>query len=139
MNDLLRKVLRRLTASTVLALQVVLGLATVLLGWLLGWQVAVVGVVLMNVLTMLAVLGPWGVQPQPRPAPGAKKVQGRVDHVAESVERLDERVATKGQLTQLEKRVDALGARMLASSERTRVELLDALAAERVGPGGTSE
>lgn len=91
--------------SAVLATQIVLGLLTVVLAWLTRWEVALVGLVLMQLVTTAAVVA-QRTTGQPAPAAGRS---GRG-------------------LTELEQRVDALGARLLASTERTRVEVLDTLA-----------
>lgn len=97
-----RTILRK--SSTVLAAQAVLAVVTVLLGWFTRWELAVVGLCLMLLVVTVAVVGPWGSAAQPAAASPAKG------------------------LGDLEQRVDALGARLVASTERTRVEVLDALA-----------
>lgn len=99
-----RALLRRIPAPAVLAVQFILVLLTAVLAWTTRWEVAVVGLALMHAVTTLAVLGPWRAAP-------ATSTTGSV-----------------AGLTDLERRVDALGARLLASTERTRVEVLDALA-----------
>lgn len=125
------RVVRGLSAWWVLAVQVVLGVVTVVAAWGLGWLAAVVGVVLMHVLTVVVVLGPWGVRPAPVGVGGVSKSQ--LVRVERRVDRLGGRLASKGQVARLERRVDLLGARLVSSSERTRVEVLDALAEDRAG------
>ena len=95
-----RTALRRISAPIVVAIQMVLGLFTLVLMLILGWEAAVVGLVLMQIVTTGAAVGPWGSKGATRPTWS----------------------------TGLERRMDALSARVVASSERTRVEVLDALA-----------
>lgn len=104
-----RGVLRRVPATGVIALQLALAVLTVLAAWLTRWEVAVVGLALMQVVTVVGAVGPWGV---PEPAPAT------VDLDIE-------------ELTDLEKRVDAMSSRLTASTERLRVEMLDAIADAR--------
>ena len=98
-----RALLRR--SSTVVAAQAVLLLITVALAALVGWEAAVVGLALMQLVTTVVVVGPWGAAPRAT-AGGAASTD----------------------VAELTQRVDALGARLVASTERTRVEVLDALA-----------
>lgn len=105
----LRGVLRRIPASGVLALQLVLALLTVLAAWVAGWELAVVGLVLMLLLSTLAAVGPWGTPPPP-----PVKVDVNVQ-----------------ELSDLEKRVDAMSTRMVAGTERLRVDMLDAISDAR--------
>lgn len=91
-------------SSTILAAQALLAVVTMLLAWFTRWELTVVGLCLMLLVTTLAVVGPWG-----------------------STTQLAATAPAKG-LGDLEQRVDALGARLVASTERTRVEVLDALA-----------
>lgn len=103
------RALRRIPSRVVLAGLGLLGSLTITAAVLSWWQVAVVGVVVLQLGTALAVLGPWGTVPAPA-AP--KRPGGKVAH----------------EIRDLERRVDALGSRLIATTERTRVELLDALA-----------
>lgn len=100
--------LRRVPASAVLAGQAVLALVTALAAWLAGWQIAVVGLALMQLVSVLATVGPWGAPPPPV----------TVDVNVE-------------ELSDLERRVDAMSTRLVAGTERLRVEVLDALAEAR--------
>lgn len=104
-------VLHRIPATGVVAAQLALALLTVLTAWVTRWEVAVVGLALMHVVTVIGVVGPWGV-PKPEPV----EIDLDVD-----------------QLTDLEKRVDAMSTRLAASTERLRVEMLDAIADARSG------
>ncbi len=106
-----RGLLQRVPATGVVLAQLALALLTVLAAWTTRWEVAVVGLVLMHVVSVVGAIGPWGV---PEPAP--VKIDLDVD-----------------QLTDLEKRVDAMSTRMAASTERLRVEMLDAVADARSG------
>lgn len=127
MNALTRMALRsppQLSAPTVLVVQLLLGALTIALGWAAGWQMAVVGLVLMQVTAVLAALGPWGGRPIPPPLPPPPPAPEPPPAPAP---------ASKEQLTRLEERVDRLGARLAASTERARVEMLDALADARNG------
>ena len=103
--------LGRVPAIGIIATQLTLAVLTVLAAWLTRWEVAVVGLVLMHVVSVVGAVGPWGV-PEPAPA--------KVDLDIE-------------ELTDLEKRVDAMSSRLTASTERLRVEMLDAIAAARDG------
>lgn len=134
----LRRTLRRTRASTVLAVQLVLALLTVGAAWQMGWQPAIVGLVLMHLCTAGAAVGPWGGRPTPtRPAPKPRDSISRKEFDAHRKE-LDasrkelkahrkELEASRKELEDLEQRVDAQTARMVASAERTRVEVLDAI------------
>lgn len=104
-----RGALRRVPATAVVTTQLALAVLTVLAAWLTRWEVAVVGLVLMLVVSVVGAVGPWGA-PEPPPA--------TVDLDIE-------------ELTDLEKRVDAMSARLTASTERLRVEMLDAIADAR--------
>lgn len=108
----LRDLVRRLSASKVLGIQLVLAVVTIAFAWLTGWQAAIVGLVLMHLITVGATLGPWGAPPPPPPPPAPAP---------------NPAPATKAQLARLEQRVDGLGTRLVASTERLRVEVLDAL------------
>lgn len=111
------RALRRVPASVVLAVLGLVGLATSVLAVVERWGLAVIGLVLLQLGTVVVVLGPWGVRAGAG-APTASRQPSSSD------------VGADRQLGDLERRVDALGARLVASTERTRVELLDAL---RVG------
>lgn len=102
-----RRTLRRIPTKTVLAVLAVVGVLTIVAAALSWWQVAVTGLVLLNLGTAVTVLGPWS-----RRSEQSKKPIVKLGH----------------EIQDLERRVDALGARLVASTERTRVELLDALA-----------
>lgn len=96
--------MKRIPARAVmgtLSLVAVLATAAAALQW---WTGAVAGLALMHLGTVLVVLGPWSKSPLVKPGPSR-------------------------QITDLERRVDLLGARTVASLERIRVELLDARAA----------
>ncbi|MCK0112129.1 hypothetical protein MWU75_08270 [Ornithinimicrobium sp. F0845] len=103
--------LRRIPTRAVLAGLGVIGLLTVVAALLSWWQVVVVGLVILHLGTAVTVLGPWS-----RPSAPSKKPIAKMSH----------------EIQDLERRVDALGARLVASTERTRVELLDAMA-DRTG------
>ena len=109
-----RAVVRRIPASLVLLAQLGLGLLTALVAWLTWWEVVVVGLVLMQLTTTIAVLGPWGSRTPSRTTAAARQQ-------AKQLSLLDL------QVSELDQRVEMLGARLVASSERTRVEVLDAL------------
>lgn len=115
-----RRTLRRAATSKVVLAQTVLGLLTVIAAALSCWAVAVAGIVL-----MLLVLTLVGARTAPA-APAAAPSNAARASSAPSADRLDE----------LEERVDALGARLVAGTERTRVELLDALREGRRTDGG---
>lgn len=108
--------MRRLSASKVLGIQLVLAVVTIAFAWLTGWQAAIVGLVLMHLITVGATLGPWGAPPPPPPPPAPAPNPAP-----------NPAPATKAQLARLEQRVDGLGTRLVASTERLRVEVLDAL------------
>ncbi|USQ80325.1 hypothetical protein [Ornithinimicrobium faecis] len=110
------RVLRRIPSMAVLAGLGLVGALTIVAAALSWWLIAIIGLVLLHLGTALAVVGPWGS----RPAPKAPK---------------DSSAKVTSHLVDLERRVDALSARLVASTERTRVELLDALAA-RAGQEG---
>lgn len=102
----------RRTATTVALIGLgTVGLLTVVVSALEQWVLAVTGLVVLQLGTALAVLGPWGAR------------RGSQAEVATSK---PSPKAADG-IRDLERRVDALGARLVASTERTRVELLDAL------------
>lgn len=109
------RALRRVPTSAVLAASGLVGLLTVVVAALGQWTLAVAGVVVLQLGCVVVALGPWGS----RPAPGPPSSRPRSSRPAEA------------DLVDLERRVDALGARLVASVERTRVEVLDAL-----HPGG---
>ncbi|MDN5745488.1 MAG: hypothetical protein L0H31_10255 [Nocardioidaceae bacterium] len=91
----------------------------------------------MNVVTTIAAVGPWGGRPPPRREPGrdiSRKLRRELATVENRIVGLEKRLVSTEQMMDLQRRVDGLGARVVASSERTRVEVLDALAAERPGP-----
>lgn len=113
----LRSVARRISGSAILVAALLLAVLTVASAWLLGWQAAVVGLVVMHLGTLVVILGPWSSPPPPRPAP-KPRTPPRASTPAP---------ATKAQLARLEQRVDALGARVVASTERLRVEVLEAV------------
>lgn len=110
------RVLRRIPSMAVLAGLGLVGALTIVAAALSWWLIAIIGLVLLHLGTALAVVGPWGS----RPAQKAPK---------------DSSAKVTSHLVDLERRVDALSARLVASTERTRVELLDALAA-RAGQEG---
>ncbi|MFK5646808.1 hypothetical protein ACI3ET_09805 [Ornithinimicrobium sp. LYQ121] len=109
--------LRQAPASAVLAVLALLGVLTVVAAVLTSWAAVVVGLVLMQLGTATAVLGPWGRRPAPTTSAASPTRTGATGDHGPTVD----------ELRDLQKRVDALGARLVASSERTRVELLDAL------------
>lgn len=125
------KVVRRLARSKVVAAQVLLGLATLVLAVSFGWRGAIAGLILMNVITTFAALGLGSIGSFSDKESGSAKKQ--LAKLERRVERISERMASNNQVARLERRVDRLGARVVASSERTRVEVLDALAADRAG------
>ncbi len=55
------RAVRTAPAFAVLMAQCALGVVTVVLVWTLGWRAGVVGLVLMQICSVLASLGPWGV------------------------------------------------------------------------------
>lgn len=112
-----RRALRRIPLKAVLAVLGAVGGLTIVAAILSWWQVVVVGLVLLNLGTAVTVLGPWS-----RRTEQSKKPIARVGQ----------------EMQDLERRVDALGARLVASTERTRVELLDALADRTGGAGNRS-
>lgn len=101
------RILRRIPTKMLLAGLGLVGALTIVAAVLMWWQVVVVGLVLLNLGTVAAVLGPWS-----RRGEQSKKTTARMSQ----------------EIQDLERRVDALGSRLVASTERTRVELLDALA-----------
>ncbi|GAA1171595.1 hypothetical protein GCM10009584_10630 [Ornithinimicrobium humiphilum] len=108
------RALRRVPATAVLAALGTVGVVTVVLAVLGLWAGAVTGLVVLHLGTALAVLGPWGAGR----AVSAPKAAATADPV-------------RAELQDLERRVDALGARLVAGTERARVEILDALAGSR--------
>lgn len=110
------RVLRRVPSLAVLAGLGLVGVLTVVAATLTWWVAVTIGLVLLHLGTVVAVIGPWGARPAPkRPKDNSAQV---VAHISD-----------------LERRVDALGSRMVASTERTRVELLDLLS-DRPGMEG---
>lgn len=105
------RALRRIPTRAVLGGLALVGLLTIVAAALSWWQVAVIGLVVLHLGTALTVLGPWS-----RPSNPGKKPIAKMGH----------------DIQDLQRRVDALGARLVASTERTRVELLDAMA-DRTG------
>lgn len=110
------RVLRRIPSTAVLAGLGLVGALTIVAAALSWWLVAIIGLVLLHLGTALAVVGPWGSRPGHKPPK-------------------DSSAKVTSHVVDLERRVDALGARLVASTERTRVELLDALA-DRAGREG---
>lgn len=109
MRDRVDELLRQTTTSTVLLVQLVLVLATVLAAWLLGWRAAVTGLALLHLVTVVATLGPWRDRAH--------------------------RAATATRLSSVEDRLDALSTRVVAGTERTRVDILAALPEPRETTG----
>lgn len=102
------RALRRIPSRAVLAGLTLVGLFTIVSAILNWWDAALIGIVLLHLGTALAVLGPWGIQPVTNSSKGAE-------------------ARLTAHVIDLEQRVDALDSRLVATTERTRVELLDAL------------
>lgn len=124
----LRRFVRRLTASRVLIIQLAVAAVTVVLAWTAGWQLAVMGLVVMHLVSATAALGPWGGTPAPPPPPAPPAPPPPPPPAPPAPQPPP---VTAGQLARLEQRVDGLGARLVAGTERLRVEMLDALADTR--------
>lgn len=107
LSTAIRRAMRRAATSKIFAVQVVLGALTVLAAIPAWWPLVVAGLVLLIIVPTLA-----ATETTRLPAPGTAQP---------SADRMDD----------LERRVDALSARLVAGTERTRVELLDALREER--------
>ena len=111
--------LGRAPVTAVLGALAVVAALTVSAAVLGSWVAVVVGLVLLHLGTAAAVLGPWG-----RRATATPPVRSPAAPPATT--------AGPGPPTEdlrdLAARVDGLGARLLAVNERTRVELLDAVA-----------
>ncbi|GGK73527.1 hypothetical protein GCM10011509_22660 [Ornithinimicrobium pekingense] len=104
-----------------LAVLGLVGALTVVLAVTEQWALAVTGLVALQLGTAVAVLGPWG-------AGRARAVPAASGSSTTTVPTSAGPAAGGGEeLADLQRRVDALGARLVASTERTRVELLDAL------------
>jgi len=112
------RVLRRVPATAVLTILGVVAVLTVVAAVLTQWVAVVVGLVLLQLGTAVTVLGPWGRRVTTGPTPRATAPSSSAVGPT----------ATAADLRDLAKRVDALGARLLAGTERTRVELMDAVA-----------
>lgn len=121
----LRRSARRLPASRVLIIQIVVAAVTIALVWTTGWQLAIMGLVFMHLVSATAALGPWGGAPAPPPPPVPPPPPPPPPPPAPPAPQPPP--ATKAQLARLEQRVDGLGARLVAGTERLRVEMLDAL------------
>lgn len=105
MKDLLDGLHRRATASNMVLLQSVLALLTAAGAWLVGWQAAVTGLALMHLVAVVVAVGPWSDRTH--------------------------KARTTKQLKSLERRLDAVSARVIAGTERTRVDVLDAVSESR--------
>lgn len=126
------RVLRRIPAAAVLGTLGVVAVLTVVAAVLTQWVAVVVGLVLLQLGTAVTVLGPWG----------RAAVTGPTSRTTAPPPSDDGPAATAADLRDLAKRVDALGARLVAGTERTRVELLDAVAdldGPAVAPRPTSD
>ncbi|UUZ45110.1 hypothetical protein LP422_01930 [Janibacter limosus] len=113
LSTAIRRAMRRAATSKIFAVQVVLGVLTALAAIPAWWPLVVVGLVL-----LIIVPSPAGTGSTRLPAPGTNQPGAENQPGAD---RMDD----------LERRVDALSARLVAGTERTRVELLDALREER--------
>lgn len=137
-----RRILRDVPVSTLLIGLGVLGLLTILMAFLQAWAWAITGLVLLHLGTLVLWLGAGGVPAPSSRASGAGAVgvastAGRAtggraagQSAAGSRGGAGDRTSQDEQvdLVELQQRVDSWGAKLLASSERTRVELSDALA-----------
>ncbi|WP_162802244.1 hypothetical protein [Ornithinimicrobium murale] len=105
------RILGRIPSAAVLTALGLVGALTIVAAVLTWWLAVTIGLVLLHLGTTLAVIGPWGSRPPKRPKDNSAQVTAHI--------------------VDLEQRVDALSSRLVASTERTRVELLDMLADRR--------
>lgn len=112
----LRRTLLHLPARVLAAVGLAVGVLTAVAALLSWWAAAVAGLVLLDLLVLAAVLR----RPAARQAP-ASKAGARASTTAPGI-------------LALERRIDALSARVVAVSERTRVDVLEALSTGRRAP-----
>ncbi len=97
----LPSLLARLSPRTVVTVAAAVGVLTIVAATLSWWPAAVGGLVTGQLLVLAAVMRPGRGGPSPTSPPSG--------------------------VSELEQRIDALSARLVASSERTRVDVLEAL------------
>lgn len=118
----LRRTITHPSARALAAAGVAVGALTTAAALLSWWSAAVIGLVVLDLLILAAVIR--------RPTAGRAPVSKAVKTVKTSSPATGAAPAT----ADLERRIDALSARVVAVSERTRIDVLEALSTGRRAP-----